>query len=547
MRKVLIFGIDGATFDILECEEFEFPNIRKLIAEGVKAPFRSVFPPITFTAWPSIFTGVNPGKHGIFGFGVLGEDGRKKPFGVHDLKVKTLWEYAGEAGRKVCVLNVPVTYPAFPVNGIMISGWPVPLQGLEKGVCYPRELIREYPVLANPYIYIYPVSTYYRDPNRVVTTLREIENTWKRVMIELYEKEEWDVFVIVFRSTDIIQHLYLHAFDPEHPFYEASKEKIWKSAIYEVFREIDDALGLLMERVSPDTHIYVISDHGLETIRIEISTFLLFKEWGLLRFVSPREMLYRKLFLKAEGKKGIKKKMLELMAKVAQRLPEWISQGILYLRNPNADFLNIDWERTLAYQIGVMEGIYLNLRGREKWGVVEEEKKEELIEEIITRFRMLNKEKRIIKRVVRRDEVHSGPYIHLSPEIYVECEPHVLLSNAPVRFRDLFKRPSVGPVNNRTLPAYHSTLGIFIAWGEGIKKGKTLEEIHLVDFAPTVMSDLGLPVPEEMDGRVRKEIFIKSPEIKFKNIPIYVDRRNTEFSDEEILQMREQLRALGYI
>ncbi|MCX5896559.1 MAG: alkaline phosphatase family protein [Proteobacteria bacterium] len=122
--KVLIIGLDGATFTLLKpwMDQGYLPAIRELVENGASGNLRTVVPPITGPAWSSFMTGVNPGRHRIYDFLIRDEHtGKDIPINARLRRGKAFWEYLSEAGKRVVVLNVPVTYPPVPVNGVMIS------------------------------------------------------------------------------------------------------------------------------------------------------------------------------------------------------------------------------------------------------------------------------------------------------------------------------------------------------------------------------------------------------------------------------------------
>jgi len=75
-RRVMILGLDGATLDLIRlwAEAGILPTFQKLMRQGAWGPLRSTMPPVTPAAWSSFMTGVNPGKHGVFGFSSLAEE-----------------------------------------------------------------------------------------------------------------------------------------------------------------------------------------------------------------------------------------------------------------------------------------------------------------------------------------------------------------------------------------------------------------------------------------------------------------------------------------
>ena len=69
-RRLLVIGLDGVGFDLVApwVEAGKLPGLGRLLDEGAQGPLLSTIPPLTGPAWTSFQTGVNPGKHGIFGW-----------------------------------------------------------------------------------------------------------------------------------------------------------------------------------------------------------------------------------------------------------------------------------------------------------------------------------------------------------------------------------------------------------------------------------------------------------------------------------------------
>ena len=154
--RVLILGLDGATFDILEplWAEGRCPNIQRL-AKGVRGPLRSVTPPLSFPAWSTFLTGKDPGKHGVFGFTSLDEGTYRLRFvNAGDRVGSSFWMRLSEHGQRVCCLGVPATYPAEKVNGVMVCGFDAP--GVDaradRSAVHPPEVLSEMEQAEGPYI-----------------------------------------------------------------------------------------------------------------------------------------------------------------------------------------------------------------------------------------------------------------------------------------------------------------------------------------------------------------------------------------------------------
>ncbi|HUM70042.1 MAG TPA: alkaline phosphatase family protein, partial [Chloroflexota bacterium] len=130
---VLVIGLDGATYDLLTpwLAAGHLPTMAGLVARGSSGPLRSTLPPVTAPAWASFMTGKNPAGHGVFDFFRPHSPDMDKPEMVNmaDLRARPLWDYLSAAGRRVGVLNVPLTYPPPPVNGFVVPGLLSPDEG----------------------------------------------------------------------------------------------------------------------------------------------------------------------------------------------------------------------------------------------------------------------------------------------------------------------------------------------------------------------------------------------------------------------------------
>ena len=94
------------------------------MGRGTLLQMDTSIPDISSVAWTSFMTGSNPGRHGIYGFLDLQPNSYKIYFpNSRHIQSKTLWDVAGGAGRRSVVINVPSTYPAQPLNGVLISGF----------------------------------------------------------------------------------------------------------------------------------------------------------------------------------------------------------------------------------------------------------------------------------------------------------------------------------------------------------------------------------------------------------------------------------------
>lgn len=275
--KVVVLGLDGVPYSLLcrFADEGIMPNIARLRQEGTLCSMTASIPEVSSTSWSTFMTGVNPGRHGIYGFMELQKGIYSWKFpNFNDLKSKTIWEIAGNHGVKSIVLNIPSTYPARPLNGMLVSGF----VALElKKASYPDQL----------YQYLNGIG--YRLDVDAAKAARSIDDFTDDIMqtfrkrIEainhLYNSEEWDLFIAAITETDRLHHyLWAALEDAAHP-----QHKFFLS----FYQELDSFIGAFYEKVNSDIPFIMLSDHGFTSIKKEINLNVFLREKGYLKFNKP--------------------------------------------------------------------------------------------------------------------------------------------------------------------------------------------------------------------------------------------------------------------
>jgi predicted AlkP superfamily phosphohydrolase/phosphomutase len=224
-----------------------------------------------------MMTGVNPAKHNIFGF-IDREPATYKQFipTSRHMKAQTLWEVLGDAGKRVIVVNVPVTYPPRQVNGILVSGFLSP--SLDKAV-FPPSFV---PTL-NSLGYIVDADPWKARESKDLA-LREVNAALDgriRTLFHLLENEEWDYLHVHVMETDRLHHFLWQQMEEGHPTYAP--------AFYDFYRRIDDMLGQLAAKLDERTTLMWMADHGFCTIKKEVyvNRWLMDNGWLKLRTVPP--------------------------------------------------------------------------------------------------------------------------------------------------------------------------------------------------------------------------------------------------------------------
>lgn len=547
--KILIIGLDGATLDIIEplVNAGRLPTFASFMKEGVWGKLRSTILPVTPPAWTSFMTGKNPGKHGVFGFFVNLPNQYKTRFVTAlDIKAKPFWEYFNK-DIKIGLIEVPMTYPPKPINGVMISGIMVPSHF--KIFTYPSslhtELIKE--------LGDYPIDTWlrkYAQKGDLIEGLRALyyytSFRQKAALYLLEKKGPFDFFMVVFRGTDLIQHYAFKFLDKDYVNRYPEEGKKFGEIIYQFYEKMDIYIAELMQKAGKDCTVIIMSDHGGGPLK----KYFYINSW-----------LIKEGYLKL--KKGIKKNQIKLRKRPLERvlkrlhLEHFLPNSLKKLKIPLPYVIEyppdelVDWENTKAYANLIWRDgiIRINLKGREPQGCVDEKEYELLKDEIKEKLLSLidpETGKPFIEAVYKREEIYHGPYVKDAPDILI------ITKNIEYAFKgDLIENKFLEtPIDPS--PATHRMDGIFFMKGPAVCEGKELKGLNIIDIAPTVLYLMGYSIPEDMDGRVIKEAI---REDYLQAYPIVFSKEKGEVkiipaevcTSEEAAEIEKQLRSLGYM
>jgi predicted AlkP superfamily phosphohydrolase/phosphomutase len=363
----------------------------------------------------------------------------------------------------------------------------------------------------------------------------------------LMKQKAWDVLMVVFTEVDRLQHSFWgHMNNPSSPDQRADQSL--DSIVSRTYEEIDAALGNLLEDLPEKTRIIVVSDHGFGPSERPFYTNRFLEEHGYLKFRmvrgfpslrSPQTAMKR--ILQIMGLSGVFRRKRQALIpdsrgirdpKNFQRVVErWVPEDM------------VNWKRTKAF--ADQHGIRINMKGREPKGIVAPGSEAEwLIEELRNLFIQLKcpyNGKKVFTDVQRKEAVYVGPHVDKAPDLITFMEagtPH-----PSYRAREVF-----GALQSTT--GAHRKEGIFLAWGEGIRKGKRLERASIMDVTPTVCYSLGIPRTIEMDGAVL-DIFdggLDPKRLSERSGTSVREIGNTlSFSLAETSEIEAKLRGLGYL
>ena len=535
-KKVIVIGLDGATWDLIKpwVEKGILPTFKKLMENGVYGNLESTIPPLTGPAWVSFATGRNPGKHGCYDFFIPRKSlNDMKPITAEDIHGKTFYEILNENGKKCILINLPVSYPP-RIKEIVITG--LLTQGDD--FIFPPDLVDEIPELKD-YRIIPKISR--KDTNAMdyVNDNRELEKNKFECAKKLFDKE-WDFFFLMFSGTDAIQHVLYDKLVSGTMNDDSDPIKFYK--------EIDEYIEWFLNDTPKNVNILFMSDHGFSVYKkiVFINTWL--RNEGYLT-VEPRLKPSSKIQITAERDKKVKANRINI------KLPHFLVGYLkfftwmypLYMKLKKILPLELHTgvqpklSETIAYStMGAANfgEIYINDKKRFIDGKVETCDYESIRTEIINKLKQLKDTKtgeNVLKNIWKKEEIYSGERIDIAPDIiFMLVDDYI--SSPSLLITKLFDDNLADERNT------HELKGIFLAYGHDIEKGGEIEGAKIHDLAPTILHIFGTPIPKDMDGKVLKEIFKEHSELAKKEVAYQ------EVSEMELVRERiSKSKALGKI
>jgi predicted AlkP superfamily phosphohydrolase/phosphomutase len=553
-HRVVVIGLDGVPLDLLRpwMESGQLSTLGQFLRQGAVGHLHSTMPPTSGPSWSSFMTGKNPGKTGIYDFLYRADGGyRFPPVNASLRHGQELWDLLGQAGYRVGMLNVPLTYPVKPVNGFMVSGWMTPYTA--KDYVYPPSLGPELARAIGNYR-IYPTATYVlgREEQYLKASIELLEMR-TRTALYLLQQEAWDFFMTVIFDTDRVLHQLWHLIDPEHPWHEragASRSGGGEDVLLSYFSHLDHCLAQLLDAAGEDALKIVMSDHGMGSAHhfVVLNNWLL--ESGFLRLrQGPWTAFKRGLFRAGVTLRNVHRAANWLgLAKHAEYKGLYSTDWLLKLAF--LSFNDVDWSKSAAYSFGRHYGpVYINLKGREPCGIVTSGAEYDQVREQVIAAALAFKHPRtgrqMVGRVLKREEIYHGPYLEQAPDL-------ILIPTDP---RDIFFGLADFGSNRVVDTVYrysgmHRDHGSLLMMGPPVTAGIEVEGATIYDLAPTVLHVMGVPIPDDVDGRpllhALRPAFRDRP-ARYASAKGDGARPQVSLSEEEEKQITERLRGLGYL
>ncbi|WP_132060131.1 alkaline phosphatase family protein [Halorussus amylolyticus] len=536
--QTLLVGLDAACFPVLRplFEDGDLPHLESVFEDGATGELESQIPPWTASAWPSLYTGANPGKHGVFDF--LRFDGYDWDIvNATDVRERTLWEYADDAGLTSVVVNAPVTSPPPEIDGAVVPGY----LASEDPRCHPEGILDDVREELGDYRVYARRETDERAGDDRFEDYLELARMRGGAFRYLADRFDPEFGFVQFQKTDAVFH-----------DYPGDHEKV--RAIY---REVDEQVGEILAECDPDT-VVVASDHGMgeyEGHEFRVNQFL--REAGVVETTTGGQGVPSWFKIKdeqlTEGERGgdddgdSGRPLLERLAATAASVGITYQRGKAVLERLGlAEFVGrhvpvgavfaasdaVDFRASRAYLRSPSElGVRLNLEGRDPDGVVPAGEYERVRDEIISLLSNATTPEGtpVFEEVVAREEYIYGPY----------ADEAVDLLAVPTDFQHSLSA-LVGEEFGDPEPWNHKPEGVVALAGDAVDSDADLTGAHLFDVAPTVLATLGLAPADLMDGDALSGVDAPEP----RSYPEYDPATQESTEDEDVA---ERLSDLGYL
>lgn len=528
---LLLIGIDAACNHIVEplVNTGQLPHLATLFESGAYGSLTSQIPPWTASAWPSIYTGVNPGKHGVFGF--LKYNGYDwSVVDSRDIGELTMWDILAHHGKPSVVVNAPVTHPPDEFHGAIVPGYISP----EDPETVPGDALDRYRATGGTYR-VYPEVTHH--PHDEYPGLVRMRGD---VFDFLADEVEPAFGFIQFQVTDSIFHEY-----PDDT-----------KLVELVYAAVDDQVGRIIDEYEPRT-VAVVSDHGMgryDAFEFRVNEYL--RRGGFVETTVGESgmpawlpILNDRLREGDPSPQDSRPGVLAQSVHFASRIgitPERVGRILRMLRIDSrvrsvlpasvkrAGREQVDFAASVAFMRTRTElGIRMNVAGREPNGNVSQEEYESIrnaLIEVLSAVRTPNGSP-VFDEVAPREEYFWGPYANEAVDIVT----------IPAGFDQFLSADLKGSVYGEPPePWNHKLQGIIALSGDGIDADRTIPDAHVFDVAPTLLAALNIPINERMDGRILP--IVESIESAEYPVP---HRRTGAGENNQAIE--ERLEAVGYL
>lgn len=514
LARLIVIGMDAASPGLLHnwISDGTLPNLSALVKRGISSRMKGVEGFFIGSTWPSMYTGANPAEHGVHYLvellrgtyelreSVSGPFVRRPPF----------WRALSEHGRRVAILDVPLSRPEETLNGIQVVEW-----GGHDSIfgfqAFPRTLATQ----IQDKFGSHPVGARCDAANRSAEDYAEFATCLElgaakkgQLSRDMLGQGNWDLFMQVFTESHCAGHQCWHLHDAAHPAHDANAVSVAGDPMRRAYAAIDREIGSIVA-MEPRAQVVVFSAHGMS--HWYGAQFLLHDILVKLGATVPLPRPQASFAQQATSALRVVWKRLPLSVRTAIKRVR--NSGAPSVPAPPALAADVLRSRCFVHPNGLaVGGIRLNLVGREPNGLLQpgaasdefiEWLRMALLDVVDDRTRLP-----LVKSVTRTRDLYQGENLDLLPDLLVEWSDATatgstgIANGAGSRIRAT--SPLIGVVegaNEFGRTGEHRSEGWLVAAGPGIAPG-TLDEVPaLFDLAPTLAAMLGVQL-EKTTGRV---------------------------------------------
>ncbi|MFH5800820.1 alkaline phosphatase family protein [Haladaptatus sp. CMAA 1911] len=513
MTRTFVLGLDGASWRLLDpwIKAGELPNLAALREDGTWAESRSCLPPVTFPNWKCYSSGKDPGGFGVFWFERV--DLAERQIDVvngSDFHTAEIWDYLNDEGQTTGVINMPTMYPPRELDGFVVSGGPDAVEGeyrsINSGYTAPASLADELEERFDYRVHPDPLLSSNDERDAEVEAILDLFDARFEAALSLFEEHDLDFLHLTLFYINVLHHFFWDD-DPTR--------RGWQ--------RIDKWIGRLAEL--EDTDLVLMSDHGSAATTTEFYINEWLAENGYQTRERTLEDYLRPLGLTRENALWFAKRAgaVDLLAKtVPERFQQLVPQQAGLKRGRKLEAIDLDRTKAVASSQGP---IYLN----SAYDV--DSVRQALMADL---HEAADDEGCLFTDVHRGEDVYTGSYVSEGPEIVVDQRPGVHINDGIGGGRIHTKPDRWAAENTRS--------GIFLASGPSFDAQGEIDQISILDLAPTLLVSAGCDVPTDMRGEV---LPILSNKLSWeRREPIAIDTANGRRAAGEV---SDRLKQLGYM
>jgi len=504
--RLLLIGLDSADAELIEAwmADGTLPVLAGLVKDGRWLRLRTTAEVMHVSAWPTIYTGTHPGRHGLYhAFQVRAGLQRIHRAEPAWRAVPAFWELLDRAGRRVMVVDAFMDRPL----GLDFSGIQVCEYGTWTWFSEPgsrpeglyREIVRRfgrYPAPEHTDQVTIPDQLRFRD------TLVRAAAVKGQVLAWLLAQYPWDVAFVNFAEPHGGGHYLWHSGDPDYPLRPRPPLPEGAHPLRDVYAAVDRAIGRVLEAVGEDVTVMVFSGDGMGP-NYSGSHLMppLLRELGLLYDARAKGEAA------SAPKAGLAQRLRQLIPlSVRQSISRCLPRRVR--REMAIKWMNsgIDWSRTRVFCIpNSNEGYFrVNLAGREPEGIVDGDEYARILADLGAELAQLVNPAngcRCAHGVFRTDDVFPGSERPHLPDLVISFDP-------AARILDRVAGPRAGTITGPApfdVPAHytgnHRPNAFLALRGPRLRREVPVESPHIADIAATVLAAMDVPLPGHMDGR----------------------------------------------